>query len=98
MMCPRQPPVKMWRIVTAGGRMRTTWRAVPSTADRNRRPARRGERVSTAPPLANLLSPHGVIQSLLGDELVMASSLDDSPLLEDVNPIGMKNRRQPVCN
>src|SRR5688500_14740421 len=49
-------------------------------------------------PLANLLPPHREIQALLRHELIVASGFDDTTALQHVNPVGVQNRRQAVCD
>jgi len=46
--------------------------------------------------VADLLTPHGVIQPLTLDQLVVTSRFDDPPLLQHEDPVGMQHGRQPV--
>src|SRR3954452_23468199 len=51
-----------------------------------------------AAPLADLLPPHRIVESLLFDKLAVASRFDDAAALENVDAVCVQNRGQPVCN
>src|SRR5258708_28807442 len=46
--------------------------------------------------LANLLTPHRVVQPLLIDQLVVPTRFDDAAALEDVDAVRVQDRRQPM--
>ena len=48
--------------------------------------------------LADLLPPHGVVESPRFDQRIVAASLNDATPLEHVDRIGVRDRTQPMCN
>src|SRR4051812_24837980 len=47
---------------------------------------------------ADLLTPHGIVQTLAVHEFLMTSGLDNAATLEDINAVGVQNGGEPVCD
>src|SRR5687767_3819421 len=74
---------------------------LPPSTDKSARPfflLGRLSRRRGRPPLPDLLAPHGVVEPLLRDKIVVLSGLDDAASLENVDAIGMQDGRETVCD
>jgi hypothetical protein len=49
-------------------------------------------------PFPNLLPPHREVESLPVQKLVVRAGLDDSATLQNVDAVGVHDRRQPVSD
>jgi len=54
--------------------------------------------VSPRPPLADLLAPHGEVESFQGEQLVVSAGFDDAAVLQDVDTVGVHDGGKPVSD
>src|SRR4051812_27610374 len=71
---------------------------VPSGSRHARLSRRNGGAGRHGAAFTNLLPPHRVVKTFLLEQLLVCPELDDASTLEDVDAIGVHDRRQPVRN
>src|SRR6185436_6250386 len=57
-----------------------------------------GRKSSWLPSFSDLLPPHGEVESLPVEQVIVPARFDDSAALENVDAVGVHDCRQPVGN